>query len=153
MGIIAIGFGLGGPFGIFGALLHMLNHALAKSLLFFGGGNVFLKLKTKVMEDVRGLGQLMPATAALLFIGMLALAGSPPSGSSSANSVSCMQRSPRVSSWWQQSSCYLLIIIFPALIWHIGGMVFGKPADDVPRGEVNRTNIWVMIVLAAGLLS
>jgi hypothetical protein len=46
----------------------------------------------------------------------------------------------------------LLIIIFPALLWHIGGMIFGKPAEEVPRGEVSRLNIWVMVVLAAGLL-
>ena len=40
MGIIAIGFGIGGLLGIFGALLHMLNHALTKSLMFFGAGNM-----------------------------------------------------------------------------------------------------------------
>ena len=47
MGIIAIGFGFGGFWGIFGALFHMLNHTLTKTLLFFGAGNILQRLKTK----------------------------------------------------------------------------------------------------------
>jgi hydrogenase-4 component F len=35
MGIISLGIGIGGPIGIYGALLHILNHALAKPLMFF----------------------------------------------------------------------------------------------------------------------
>ncbi len=152
MGIIAIGFGLGGPFGVFGALLHMLNHALAKSLLFFGAGNVLLKLKTKIMEEVRGLGQHMAATAVLLIIGMLALAGSPPFGlfisELSILYAAVTQGQALVAAIY----LLLLIIIFPALLWHVGGMIFGKPSEEVPRGEVSRLNVWVMVVLAGGLL-
>ena len=40
MGVIAIGFGFGGSLGIAGALYHMLNHSLNKSLMFFGAGSV-----------------------------------------------------------------------------------------------------------------
>jgi hydrogenase-4 component F len=152
MGIIAIGFGLGGPFGVFGALLHMLNHSLAKSLLFFGAGNVLLKLKTKVMEEVRGLGQHMAATAVLLFIGMLALAGSPPFGlfisELSILYAAVTQGQVLVAAMY----LLLLAIIFAALLWHFGSMIFGTPAEEIPRGEVSRLNIWVMVVLAAGLL-
>jgi formate hydrogenlyase subunit 3/multisubunit Na+/H+ antiporter MnhD subunit len=39
MGILALGVGIGGA-GIFGALLHALNHSLAKALLFFVAGNI-----------------------------------------------------------------------------------------------------------------
>jgi hydrogenase-4 component F len=40
MGVVALGFGFGGALGIAGALYHMLNHSLNKSLMFFGAGNV-----------------------------------------------------------------------------------------------------------------
>src|SRR5579864_2825302 len=40
MGIIATGLGLGGFFGLYGALLHTFTHSVAKSLLFFGAGHV-----------------------------------------------------------------------------------------------------------------
>ena len=40
MGIISLGVGIGGPIGLYGALLHMLNHALAKPLMFFASGKI-----------------------------------------------------------------------------------------------------------------
>ena len=47
MGVVALGFGFGGPLGIAGALYHMLNHSLNKSLMFFGAGNVMRAYGTK----------------------------------------------------------------------------------------------------------
>ena len=40
MGIIAVGIGIGGPIALFGALLHVLNHGVTKSLMFLAYGNV-----------------------------------------------------------------------------------------------------------------
>ena len=47
MGLVARWrLGIGGPLGIpFAALLHILNHSLAKTLLFCGSGNVLLKVR------------------------------------------------------------------------------------------------------------
>jgi hydrogenase-4 component F len=78
MGIIAIGLGLGGPFGLFGALLHTFNHAVAKSLLFFGAGNIRHNLNTLRMDAIHGVSRSMPQTAAALTIGGLAIVGLPP---------------------------------------------------------------------------
>jgi len=54
MGIIALGIGFGGVYGIFGAILHMFNHAMTKSLMFFSVGNVLLKHGTKEIEKSAG---------------------------------------------------------------------------------------------------
>ena len=78
MGIIAVGFGLGGSLAIMGALFHMLNHALSKTLLFFGAGNVLQRYRTREIAGVRGLAAVMPATAILLTGGTLAIVGCPP---------------------------------------------------------------------------
>lgn len=40
MGIITVGVGVGGPIAMFGALLHVLNHGVTKSLMFLAYGNV-----------------------------------------------------------------------------------------------------------------
>ncbi|HTU54776.1 MAG TPA: proton-conducting transporter membrane subunit, partial [Acetobacteraceae bacterium] len=56
MGVIALGFGFGGPFGIAGALYHMLNHSLNKSLMFFGAGNVMRSFGTKDIGRIGGVG-------------------------------------------------------------------------------------------------
>ncbi|MDG6914824.1 MAG: hydrogenase 4 subunit F [Nitrososphaerota archaeon] len=77
MGIISIAVGFGG-LGLFAALLHIINHATAKPLMFFASGKVSQRYDTKVMADIRGVVRTMPLTAMLMLIGGLAMAGLPP---------------------------------------------------------------------------
>jgi hydrogenase-4 component F len=78
MGIAAIGFGVGGVLGTFGALFHLLNHALAKSLAFFAAGDLQIRFGTREIGEVRGLFKAQPLTAAALITAALALVGMPP---------------------------------------------------------------------------
>lgn len=79
MGILALGFGLGGN-GTFGALLHAVNHSVTKAALFMTAGNILWAFKTKSTSDVRGLHRTLPYTAVLWVVGFLAITGSPPFG-------------------------------------------------------------------------
>ena len=66
------------PIGITGALLHVLFHSVAKSLLFMGAGSIIHQTgKTKV-SDLRGVGRQMPITVACFTFGSLSLVGIPP---------------------------------------------------------------------------
>lgn len=78
MGLIAIGIGVGTPLGLYGALLHMLNHALAKTLLFCSAGEVKRDCGTLRMATIRGLLRQQPATGAALLTGGAAIVGLPP---------------------------------------------------------------------------
>lgn len=89
IGIIGIGIGLGliglGRsnnllvfLGFGGALLHVLNHSLFKSLLFFSAGAVYQQTHTRDMDKLGGLAKKMPQTAALFLIGAIAIGGIPP---------------------------------------------------------------------------
>lgn len=89
IGIIGIGIGLGligvaGNnsllilLGFTGALLHTLNHALFKSLLFFGAGSVYQRTHTRNMDNLGGLIKKMPITSIFFLIGALAIGGLPP---------------------------------------------------------------------------
>lgn len=80
MGIIATGLGLGGFFGLYGALLHTFNHSLAKSLLFFSAGHVREKVGTSTISELRGLARMLPWTSGAMVVGMIAIAGLPPFG-------------------------------------------------------------------------
>jgi hydrogenase-4 component F len=80
MGIIAVALGFGGVLGLYGALLHTLNHALAKAVLFLGSGDVSLRYKTREAAGVRGLLTAVPVTGGALLLGSLAVLGSPPFG-------------------------------------------------------------------------
>jgi len=89
IGIIGIGTGLGviglavhNPFliitGFGGGLLHVLNHSLFKSLLFFSAGAVYQATHTRNVEQMGGLLKKMPWSALFFLIGSLAICGLPP---------------------------------------------------------------------------
>jgi hydrogenase-4 component B len=60
------------------ALLHTLNHACFKALLFLGAGSVLHQAHTRNMERMGGLIKGMPQTAALFLVGSAAAAALPP---------------------------------------------------------------------------
>jgi formate hydrogenlyase subunit 3/multisubunit Na+/H+ antiporter MnhD subunit len=89
VGIIGIGIGLGligmaknqsllGFLGFGGALLHVFNHSLFKSLLFYSAGSVYRQTHTRDMDKLGGLFKKMPLTAVLFMVGSIAIAGLPP---------------------------------------------------------------------------
>lgn len=80
MGIIAVALGFGGVLGIYGALLHTLNHAIGKCVLFLTGGEVVLRYRTRSSLEVSGLLRSAPVVGGVLLLGSLAILGTPPFG-------------------------------------------------------------------------
>jgi hydrogenase-4 component B len=89
IGIILIGIGLYLIFQHYGlsalaflslaaALLHTLNHALFKSLLFLTAGSVVEETGTRDIEKMGGLVKTMPFTAGLFLIGAISISALPP---------------------------------------------------------------------------
>src|SRR3989339_2134212 len=78
IGIIMLGFGLGGIMGTYGALLHIFNHAVTKSLLFFGAGNLVNAYGSNKIHSMRGALQVLPFTGFMVLLGIFALSGFPP---------------------------------------------------------------------------
>ncbi|MCK9314896.1 MAG: NADH-quinone oxidoreductase subunit H [Verrucomicrobia bacterium] len=89
IGIILLGIGFAmvaidhgkaawGAFAMAGALLHIWNHGMFKSLLFLGAGSVLHSTGTRRMSDLGGLWNKMPWTTALFALGSAAIAGLPP---------------------------------------------------------------------------
>jgi hydrogenase-4 component B len=64
--------------GFAGALLHTLNHAIFKGLLFFGAGNVSLCARSGNIETMGGFGRLIPFTAVTFLVGAISICGLPP---------------------------------------------------------------------------
>jgi hydrogenase-4 component F len=79
VGILALGAGLGGA-GVYGAMLHAVNHSVTKGLLFLVAGNLLLFYRSKMINDVQGVLRHLPITGILLLAGFLAITGSPPFG-------------------------------------------------------------------------
>ena len=89
VGLILIGVGAGGLLAASGnptpaalavaaALLHVVNHAAFKGLLFLGAGSVVSATGTRDLDRLGGLARSMPVTAATFAVGALAIAAVPP---------------------------------------------------------------------------
>jgi len=82
VGLAMIGRSRGDPalvlLGFGGAVLHVGNHALFKSLLFLGAGSVVHATGTRDIDRLGGLARRMPRTAALFLLGAAAISGLPP---------------------------------------------------------------------------
>ncbi len=78
MGYVALGLGLATPLGVVGAVYHLVNHAVFKSLLFFNAGAVERATGTRELGRLGGLGRRMPVTSATSLVASLSIAGLPP---------------------------------------------------------------------------
>jgi hydrogenase-4 component F len=78
IGYIAMGLGVGTYLGYYGAFYHLINHILAKSLLFMCAGAIIYSLALRNIEELGGVGKHMPITMACFFIGAFSLSGIPP---------------------------------------------------------------------------
>lgn len=88
IGIISLGIGIGllgnashhesiALIGYSGALLHVLNHAVFKSLLFLSAGSVIRSTGTGEIDEMGGLLKFLPFTGHLFLIGSLSICGLP----------------------------------------------------------------------------
>ncbi|MHB8717405.1 MAG: proton-conducting transporter transmembrane domain-containing protein [Candidatus Dormibacteria bacterium] len=89
VGIIALGLGasllfassrqpLWAALALAAALLHTLNHAVFKSLLFLGAGAIERATHSQSLDHMGGLLRRMPWTAWAFLVGAMAIAGLPP---------------------------------------------------------------------------
>lgn len=77
MGILTFGIGIGGA-AVYGALLHVINNAMTKGVLFLSAGNIHRAFASKSTSDVHGALAILPLSGSLLLAGFLAGCGSPP---------------------------------------------------------------------------
>jgi hydrogenase-4 component B len=112
IGIIFIGLGLALAFksqgllfaaalALCAALLHVFNHSLFKSLLFFGAGAVLTATGERDMEHLGGLIHRMPQTAFVFLIGCAAISALPPLNGfvSEWLTFQAILLSPQLASW------------------------------------------------------
>ena len=126
MGVVALGFGFGGPLGIAGALYHMLNHSLNKSLMFFGAGNVMRSYGSKEIGNIHGVWAQFPVQGALWLAGAAAITGAPPFGLFLSELVILRAGFERGYDWAVYVMVVLLIVIFIGFLNHFRAMYFNS---------------------------
>ncbi|MDP3148596.1 MAG: proton-conducting transporter membrane subunit [Ignavibacteria bacterium] len=79
LGIITLGIGIGG-LAFVGAMYHIIYNSLNKVVLFFTAGNIHYKYKTREVDGVSSVLNILPWSGWLLLISFLAISAIPPFG-------------------------------------------------------------------------
>ena len=172
IGIIFIGLGLSLAFKAYGmafaaalaltaALLHVFNHSVFKSLLFFGAGAVQASTGERDMEHLGGLIHRMPQTAFVFLVGCVAISALPPLNGfvSEWLTFQAILLSPQLPSWGLKflvpaagALLALSAALAAACFVKVYGVTFlGRPRTPAAAsgGETGRFELASMFVLAA----
>jgi hydrogenase-4 component F len=155
MGIIAVALGFGGTLGLYGALLQMLNHALAKSVLFLSSGDVSLRYRTREASEVSGVLAAVPVTGGALLLASFAVLGSPPFGLFLSELTIVRAGFASASPVFPLLLLFLLGLAFVAFARTTAGMVTGRPPDQLAspyRGKAVAVSTVAPLVLGLAAL-
>lgn len=141
MGLLVLGLGLGG-IGAYGAVLHVLNNGLAKAWLFLVAGNVVLATGSSAAASNRGLLRMLPASGALLVLGLFAVTGSPPFGLFLSEFTILRAAFGAGHPWIAVTMLLFLAIIFVGMAVLILEMALGDPDSRAPH---DRESWWLLV--------
>ncbi len=134
VGIMAVGVGLGVEAGVFGALLHMTYHSLAKPVSLFSAGTLAqLHSSSDFARIGRGTFSRAPIASALFVLSAVIITGSPPFGMFFSEMT--ILRAGFVGSHVRATSVFLaaLIVLFCGFAFQVGRLVLGPPRDPADR--------------------
>lgn len=152
MGIVALGIGMGGVLGTYGALLHAFNHSIAKSLLFFGAGSVRENLGTLRMEKIRGMAKSMQWTTGALVVGGLSIVGLPPFGLFVSEFMVLTQAFIGSHYFVAVLLLAILSVVFGAMLHHFQGMFGGATGESSTKLRLATSEFAAMSACAACLI-
>ena len=150
-GLMCVGLALG-PLGTFAAMLHLVNHTLAKSMLFFLAGRVLHRYRTTEIGRVSGVLTVMPWTGGLFAAGVLAVVGLPPFGLFISEFALFRAGFAAGRPWLMGLVLALLAVAFVSMIGHLNRMLYGPPAPGVTVGEGNGWPLVPLGVCATALV-
>ena len=151
MGIVAIGVGLGGTLGLYGALLHTFNHSLGKTLLFFAAGNVRQNFGTLRMDRIGGLARTLPKTALALSLGSMAIVGLPPFSLFVSEFAILSEAFAQSRVLVATLFLVTLSVVFGGMLHHLFGMFFRKSKQSPAVTHMALSEAVPIAIAAAGL--
>lgn len=150
-GLTCLGVALG-PLGMYAALLHVVNHAVAKSAMFLLAGRVQHRFHTAEVAGVTGLLRVMPVTGGLFAAGTLAILGLPPFGLFVSEWALLRAGFAAGRPWLMGVVLVLLVVAFVGVLRHLNRMLYGPATAGVARGESEAWSL-VPLVLCLAILA
>jgi hydrogenase-4 component F len=149
MGVIALGIGFGAPIAVAGALFHVVNHAAAKGLAFFGSGSLLRRYDTKEIDGIRGAASTLPFSGPMFLLAALALSGFPVSGVFRSEFQIVMGGFQKAAYVWVALLLVLVNLAFFGVVWHTGRMVLSSRDGDQPVAALRGETSWWMVAAMA----
>ncbi len=141
IGVQALGLGFGGVLGIAGALYHMLNHSLNKSLMFFGAGNAMRAYGSKEITDIRDVLRTFPVTGILWLLGAVGIAGAPPFALFLSEFTILRAGIAGPYRWAVVLFVIFLVVVFIGFLSHFRAMYFDE-TENPPMPQVLPGLVW-----------
>lgn len=135
MGLITLGLGIGTPLALYGALLHVINHAITKSSLFYLAGAVIQYYGTKHVLRIKGLLSAAPVMGTFFVATVLAIAGLPPFSIFFSKLTIVWAAFQAGSPWLGVTILLLLAAIFAGMIYYTLKIAFGSVPQRVVAGS------------------
>lgn len=119
VGLITVAISAGAAAG---AQLHLITHALAKSVLFLGAAIIIRRYGTGRLRDIRGVGLRMPLLTILLVVAAVSMVGMPlTAGAVSKGLIEAGAGGPSSAAVWAINVCTFLVMARLAVV------LFGEP--------------------------
>ena len=152
MGFMALGLGIGTPLAVYGTLLHLLCHALAKSLAFLSAGRILHAFGTRKITKVAGALSVAPEAGFFFLAAVLGLCGLPPFGIFLSELIVLSQGFASGRILASVAAGALLVTVFAGLLYHAIGMSFGQVRRTLPARRPDPRRLWEWMITAALLL-
>jgi len=148
MGLLVLGLGLGSV-GLFGALFHMINNALAKVIMFLTAGSVAQKYGSTRSDEVTGVIHIYPLTGILLIAAFLAGIGMFPFAT--FHSELLILNAAIISKHYLLAAIGVICLAF--MFIGVGkivlGVIHGKPKEPL---LAKKENIYMNVAIAMAVL-
>ncbi|MGL5512188.1 MAG: hydrogenase 4 subunit F [Sporomusa sp.] len=131
IGIITLSVGIGGMLGLYGAFLHMFNHSMTKSLLFFSAGTICQQYRSKQMHRISGILKVMPVTGGIFLLAAMAITGAPPFSIFLSEITIMMAGFQTQQVWISTLMVALIVLIFAGMMYYVIKMVFGEAPGKI----------------------
>jgi len=148
IGYMMLGVSFASVTGLTAGIIHLFNHAMTKGGLFLAMGCVFYRLGSVAVEDMRGLGRLMPLTMFAFCLGGLSLIGVP----LTVGFISkwyLVQAALELDFWVVAALILLGSLLAVAYVWRVVEVAYLRPPPDhIAAGEAPLSMLiptWILI--------
>lgn len=131
MGLILVAVSISDSYTKAGGLLHIMNHAMFKSLLFMASGMIAYQYKTRNINKIRGVFRKLPITSFAMIFGILGVTGAPLLN----GSLSKYFIQSGIKGAWIES--FMVFINFGTMLYFVkfGTMLIPKPICNTTESE------------------